>query len=179
MKNPLRLAAPVAILGLAAAFVRAADTPMEAVAVVHPTAGQQATGTVHFSQTGKTVTVTGTVTGLTPSTQHGFHVHQYGDCSAPDASSAGDHFSPTPEPHAAPTAEKRHAGDLGNIASDANGTATINVRVEGVTLAGENGFIGRGLIVHANPDDLTTQPSGNAGPRVACGAIGVAKPAAH
>ena len=106
---------------------------------------------------------------------HGFHVHEFGDCSSPDAMSTGGHFNPTGMPHAAPTAGKRHVGDLGNIEANADGVATLDIIDPAMTFAGPTSIIGRGLIVHAKADDLKSQPAGAAGDRVACGVIGVAK----
>src|SRR5262245_38676912 len=149
----------------------------DAIAVVAPTQGSQASGTVRFHSQGGGVHVTGELSGLTPSAKHGFHVHEFGDCSAPDGASAGGHFAPEAHPHGAPDPATHHAGDLGNVEADANGKAKVDVTVPGLALAsGDRAIIGRALIVHAQPDDLTTQPTGNAGGRVGCGVIGVAKP---
>ncbi len=143
-----------------------------ATAVLAPTKGNQVSGTVNFSQRGDMVLVEAKVTGLKPNASHGFHIHEKGDCSAPDASSAGGHFNPTGMPHGAPTADKHHGGDLGNLKADANGFAQLSIQVSGVSLGADaNSIIGRAVIVHANPDDLKSQPAGNAGPRVACGLI--------
>ncbi len=184
-----------AYLSLAAAFVLAsaalagaADAPpptpsphgaavTDAIAVVAPTQGQKVAGTVRFHHQGDAVHVTGELTGLAPSTKHGFHVHEFGDCSAADGTSAGGHFAPEGHPHGAPDPAQHHAGDLGNVESDASGNAKVDVTVPGLTIAtGDRAIVGRGLIVHGQADDLTSQPSGNAGPRVGCGVIGVAKP---
>jgi Cu-Zn family superoxide dismutase len=143
-----------------------------ATAVLAPTKGNQVTGTVHFKQRGDSVLVNVKVTGLKPNGTHGFHVHEKGDCSAADASSAGAHFNPGNMPHGGLSSEKRHAGDLGNLQADANGYAEASVEVSGITLGADaNSIIGRAVIVHASPDDLATQPAGNAGARVACGLI--------
>jgi Cu-Zn family superoxide dismutase len=121
---------------------------------------------------GEGVHFTGTVTGLPPG-QHGFHIHETGDCSAPDASSAGGHFNPTGAPHGAPSAAEHHAGDLGNIEANAEGQAEVNIHANGVSLeeAAPNSIKGKAVIVHAAADDLQTQPTGNAGARLACGVI--------
>jgi superoxide dismutase, Cu-Zn family len=177
----------IAGLTLAAvAAAGAADAPppspvgaavTDAVAVVAPTQGQAVRGTVRFHRQGDGVRVTGELTGLTPNAKHGFHVHEFGDCSAPDGASAGGHFAPEGHPHGAPDPAQHHAGDLGNVEADAAGRATVDVTVPGLTLAtGDRALVGRTLIVHAQPDDLTTQPTGNSGARVGCGVIGVAKP---
>jgi Cu-Zn family superoxide dismutase len=123
-----------------------------------------------LSTTEKGVHFGGTVAGLTPG-KHGFHVHEYGDCSAPDGSSAGGHFDPGRTTHGAPDAAERHAGDLGNIEADAGGIATVNIQAEGITLGvGDRSVLGKAIVVHADPDDFS-QPTGNAGARLACGII--------
>ena len=146
----------------------------QAVAVLHPTKGNNAEGVITVTKEGDKIRVKGEVRGLSPG-KHGFHVHEFGDCSSPDASSAGGHFNPTGMPHAAPDAPKRHVGDLGNIEASADGVATIDVLDELLSFDGNTSIIGRGLIVHAKADDLKSQPAGEAGPRVACGVIGVGK----
>lgn len=155
------------------------ETPMGA-AVMYSTSttdgANEVTGYVIFTRTDEGVRVEATITGLELETDHGFHIHQYGDCRAPDASSAGGHYNPTNEEHGAPSDEERHVGDLGNISANAQGTAEVDFVDDVITLSGQNSIIGRGVIVHANEDDLTSQPSGDAGPRVACGVIGIANP---
>ena len=141
-----------------------------AMATIHPTQGNNVRGTVRFVQEGKGVRVIADITGLTPG-EHGFHVHENGDCSAPDASSAGDHFNPTKHPHAGRDAGERHAGDLGNITADAGGRAQLDYLDTKLTLSGEHSIVGRSVVVHAQPDDLKSQPSGNSGARVGCGTI--------
>lgn len=147
----------------------------KAIAVLHPASGSQVMGTVTFTKTDGGVQVVADVTGLPPG-KHGFHIHEFGDCSAPDATSAGGHFNPTNDPHAGHDAAKRHEGDLGNIEADSSGKAHLELTDKMMTMSGDKSIIGRGLIVHEKADDLTTQPTGNAGGRVACGVIGVAKP---
>ena len=115
------------------------------------------------------------LTGLTPG-KHGFHIHEFGDCSSPDGKAAGGHFNPGKSPHAGHDATPRHVGDLGNIEADSSGKAHLELTDKMMTMSGENSIIGRGLIVHEKADDLKTQPTGDAGGRVACGVIGVAKP---
>lgn len=172
----------LAAFGLAVAADAPPPSPVgagvtDAIAVVGPTQGQKVTGTVRFHREGDAVHVTGELSGLTPSVKHGFHVHEFGDCSAPDGTSAGGHFAPEAHPHGAPDPATHHAGDLGNVEADASGNAKIDVTVKGLTLdSGERALVGRAVIVHAQPDDLTTQPTGNAGARVGCGVVGVAKP---
>ncbi len=151
------------------------STPVHAIAVLHPTVGSAVAGTVRFEAAPSGgVTVTVGLTGLSAG-KHGFHVHEFGDCSAADATSAGGHFNPTGHPHAGPTDAVRHAGDLGNVEAAADGAASLSWTDPHMSLTGPHGVIGHAVIVHANPDDLQTQPTGNAGGRVACGVIGIAK----
>jgi len=142
-----------------------------ATATLGSTSGSGVTGTVSFTEQGEGVHVFAMVSGLTPG-PHGFHIHENGDCSAPDGSSAGGHFNPTGMPHGAPDAEQHHVGDMGNIVADEAGNANYESILPGLTLGeGPNSIVGRGVIVHADADDMTTQPTGNAGARLACGVI--------
>jgi Cu-Zn family superoxide dismutase len=166
---------------LLAGSIALAQTPAaksassKGIAVLHPTAGNKVSGTVTFTPVADGVQVHAEITGLTPG-KHGFHVHEFGDCSAADASSAGGHFNPTHEPHAGPDAAQRHVGDMGNIEADASGRASLNYVDHHMSLSNDQtSVIGRAVIVHAKPDDLKSQPSGDAGARVACGVIGWAK----
>ena len=145
----------------------------DAVAMLSPTAGHSTTGTVIFIRTGQGVRVIAELAGLSPG-PHGFHVHTFGDCRAPDASSAGGHFNPGKTVHGAPDGETRHAGDLGNIVADESGAAKMDLVIRGLDLDGENTVIGRSVVVHAGADDLKTQPAGRSGARLACGVIGIA-----
>jgi Cu-Zn family superoxide dismutase len=145
-----------------------------AIAVLQSTKGSEVKGTVRFTKTGEGIKVEGEVTGLTPG-KHGFHVHQFGDTTAPDGTSAGGHFNPTGEPHGAPDQEKRHAGDFGNIEANESGTAKISFVDKQISFDGPTSILGRGLVVHAKADDLKSQPTGDAGDRVAVAVIGVAK----
>lgn len=127
-------------------------------------------GTVQFIPETGGMRVLAHIMNLSPG-EHGFHVHEHGDLSAPDLSSAGGHYNPTDEPHAAPHSARRHVGDLGNITASANGIATVDRLDSRIKLEGPHSIIGRAVIVHAKPDDFTSQPSGNAGDRVAGGII--------
>jgi len=189
MNTPNRrhlLLVPALAIGAVAVALAAEPQPSatgaavsDAIAVIAPTQGQKVSGTVRFHREGDAVHVTGELSGLTPSGKHGFHVHEFGDCSAPDGASAGGHFAPEAHPHGAPDPATHHAGDLGNIEADASGNAKVDVTVKGLGLdSGERAIVGRALIVHGGADDLTSQPAGNSGPRVGCGVIGVAKPGA-
>lgn len=148
--------------------------PKQAVCVLTPTKGSHVSGTVMFTQQGDAVQVTGEITGLAPG-KHGFHVHEYGDLSSATGAAAGGHFNPEKEKHGGPHAAMRHVGDLGNIVADSSGKVTLNITDSQIQLRGKHSIIGRGLIVHAKADDLKSQPSGDAGGRVAQGVIGVAK----
>ena len=154
-----------------------------AVAAPEPTATAQATlasasgskvsGDLQFSAGPGGVAVTGRVTGLPASTLHGFHVHEYGDCSKPDARSAGEHFNPARVDHGGPSSATRHLGDIPNIEADASGTAAVSATISGATLrdGGPNDLVGKAVIVHSKRDDYTTQPSGDSGARIACGVV--------
>lgn len=145
-----------------------------AVAVIHPTEGNSIEGTVTFTKADDGVRVQANISGLGDQTLHGFHIHQYGDCRASDGTSAGGHFDPEDMPHGAPTDAERHIGDLGNLPSNEDGDAEIDFVDPMLELSGSNSIIGRGVIVHAGEDDLVSQPTGDAGPRLGCGVIGVA-----
>ncbi len=146
----------------------------KAVAVIHPTEGNKVNGLVTFTLEGDSIKVVADIDGLAPG-KHGFHIHEYGDCSASDGTSAGGHFNPTNKPHGAPTDTSRHVGDLGNIEANKDGKAHYEWTDHLISFKGPNSIIGRGIIIHAGEDDLKTQPTGNAGARVACGVIGIAK----
>ena len=147
----------------------------KAVAVLNPTQNNKVTGTVTFTKTETGVKVVADIKGLTPG-NHGFHIHQFGDCSAPNADSAGGHYNPAGKMHGGPENPERHAGDLGNLMADSSGRAYLERTDTTISLSGPNSVIGRGVIVHEASDDMTTQPTGNAGGRVACGLIGIVSP---
>lgn len=142
-----------------------------ASAVVTPISGSTATGTVHFQELNDgSVDVTADLTKVPPGV-HGFHVHDKGDCSD-NGNAAGGHFNPMNMPHAAPDAQSHHAGDFGNVTADANGEVHTKFNTTSLTVhQGMNSVVGHAVILHANADDLTTQPSGNAGPRIGCGVV--------
>ena len=147
----------------------------DAVAVLMPTKGNAVDGIVRFAKVEKGLRIMARLNGLTPGL-HGFHIHEFGDCRDADAASAGAHFNPDQAPHAGPHDAVRHLGDLGNVEADAAGRATFDMVVSKLTLDGPQGIIGRSVVVHADPDNLTSQPSGGAGARQACGVIGWAEP---
>ena len=147
------------------------DKEATATAVLEPRSGSDVRGTVTFTQAGDVVRVSGVVTGHTKGPK-GFHIHEKGDCSSADGMSAGGHFNPHKMKHGGPYEPVRHAGDLGNLNIGADGTAKFNFVVGDLSVSTRaDGIIGRAVIVHAAPDDLKTDPTGNAGGRVACGVI--------
>ncbi len=143
-----------------------------AEAEILPTEGHTTGGLIKITRTDEGVSIQGTVTGLEPG-EHGFHIHEHGDCSAPDATSAGGHFEPGNDPHGAPDdpPEQHHHGDFGNITAGESGEAQVNLTDPELRMSGPDSIIGKAFIVHADPDDLVSQPSGNAGARVGCGVI--------
>ena len=150
--------------------VRAEGAIVAAVAELQAKSQSSVRGTVRFVRDTDGVRVMADITGLTPG-EHGFHVHEVGDCSAPDATSAGDHFNPTQQPHAGRDAERRHVGDLGNLEAGADGRARLNYVDRKISLDGPHSIVGRSVVVHAGRDDGSTQPSGGSGDRIACGEI--------
>ena len=160
-------------------IIRAADMGADvkdAVAVIRGTQGNdKVKGTVRFTDTGgQGVKVVAHVEGLTPNQEHGFHVHEFGDASAPDGASAGGHFNPDKHQHGKPGDANAHPGDMGNLKADAQGTAHLELTLPATSITGKNAILGRGVIVHAKPDDFS-QPTGNAGGRIGIGVIGVAQ----
>lgn len=147
----------------------------EAVAQLHSTDGNEILGTVTFLQTEEGVTVTANINGLETG-KHGFHIHQYGDCTAEDQTSAGGHYNPYNTEHGAPTDTERHMGDMGNLPINEEGYGNLTYTDNVIELNGPNSIIGRAVIIHGGTDDFTSQPSGAAGPRLACGVIGIANP---
>jgi Cu-Zn family superoxide dismutase len=153
-----------------------ANATTNAICVLSATEGNTVTGWVKFTKQPDGVLIEAEVKGLTPGAKHGFHVHELGDISAKDGTATGGHYNPGGHDHAAPDADMRHVGDLGNIEANAEGVGTYSRLDKMVRLNGpKNNIIGRGIIVHAGTDDLSTQPTGNAGARIAQGVIGVAK----
>jgi Cu-Zn family superoxide dismutase len=163
----------------AAPATTAAPLPAEpppaaaATAQLAPTQGNTANGTLTLTADGETVRVTGTLQGLQPNGEFGFHIHEKGDCSAPDASSAGGHFNPTNAQHGDPQSAAHHGGDMLNAKSDAQGAAQVDVVASGVSLTtGQpNDVHGKAIVLHQKRDDYKTQPSGDSGARIACGVI--------
>jgi Cu-Zn family superoxide dismutase len=154
---------------LSFASCRSAQPGPMAMAMLHPTSGSSAVGMVHFQQNADgSVEVKVDMTGVPPG-EHGFHIHDKGDCGD-NGNAAGGHFNPTSMIHGAPDAVSHHAGDFGNVSADASGAVHATFTTHSITVApGTNSVIGHAVILHANRDDLTTQPTGNAGARIACG----------
>jgi len=151
----------------------------QAIVVLHPTEGNNTSGIVTFTQYDCGVLIEANVTGL-PQGQvelfnnHGFHIHTFGNCSTADSAAAGGHYDPTNQPHGCPNNPHRHVGDMGNLVSDEFGNANYSAFNELISLNGPNSVIGRSVIVHRDRDNCVTQPTGDSGPRVACGVIGIA-----
>jgi Cu-Zn family superoxide dismutase len=171
------LLAPTLVLTAKSTRQNEPNTPTvtRAVGVIHPIGKSKVHGVIVFTQTGKTVSVTGNVSGLTPG-KHGFHVHEFGDCTDTEKGmSAGSHFDPgMKHKHGGPKARNRHTGDLGNITADDDGNAKVKIKDTVIKLNGMHSVIGRSIIVHAKEDDLKDIAS--AGPRIGCGVIGIAAP---
>jgi Cu-Zn family superoxide dismutase len=147
---------------------------LSAVCILYPTEGSETSGIVKFNQTLEGIKIVADVNGLTPG-KHGFHIHEFGDCSRLDGKSAGGHFNPDDKKHGAPDGSERHIGDLGNLVAGEDGKAHYEWIDSHISFTGSNSILGRAIIVHAGEDDLTSQPTGNAGARLACGVIGLAK----
>ncbi len=144
---------------------------MQAMATLQPREGSTAGGTVTFTAIPGGVTIHAEVHGATPG-KHGLHLHENGDCSAPDFSSAGGHFNPTGAPHGGPNAPEHHAGDLGNITVGEDGTGTLDLTSHMLTVKeGPASVLGKAVVLHAGEDDLASQPSGSSGERIACGVV--------
>ena len=174
MKTASAIALTALLFGCSNVSVPFVTTATEPTATVQlePRSGSNVSGTVTFTEGGDKVRLKGEITGHSPGVR-GWHIHEKGDCSDPKAMSAGEHFNPSGHRHGAPTDAQRHAGDLGNLVFDTQGRAEINVAVAGISTSSgrRDNIIGRALIIHTDRDDLKTDPTGNAGGRVACGVI--------
>ncbi|HEY3076066.1 MAG TPA: superoxide dismutase family protein [Burkholderiales bacterium] len=161
-----------AAAALLAACQTTPDEPLRATAALQPTKGSKAFGEATFEQAGDKVRVIVFAQGLKPGQEHGLHIHEAGDCSSGDGMSAKGHFNPHGKPHGDPKSAERHAGDLPALKAGKDGRAKLDATMDVLTLRpGAGSIIGRGLIIHADPDDYKTQPTGNAGARIACGVI--------
>ncbi|MGH8028749.1 MAG: superoxide dismutase family protein [Arenimonas sp.] len=170
---PAAQAAPSA--AMAPASVEAPPVPIAAIAIARITGADDnpAQGELTFTAVEGGAHVTGTLAGLAPDSEHGFHVHETGDCSAPAGGSAGKHYNPATQPHGGPEAAARHAGDMPNLRADASGNATVDFHLTGVGVGSrdEHDLVGKAVIVHEKSDDYSTQPSGASGTPIACGII--------
>ena len=165
-------AAAAVVVVLIAASETTTAQGLRATAKLEPTTGNKTFGEATFEQMGDKVRVIVNVQGLNPGQQHGMHIHEVGDCSSGDGMSTKGHFNPFNQPHAHHGTPQRHAGDLPPLHAGPDGRARIEVELDIITVTpGPGSVIGRGLIVHADPDDFKTQPTGNAGARIACGVI--------
>jgi Cu-Zn family superoxide dismutase len=168
---PARRMPALLLLGLTGCATLGGSAPTADVALVARSGGAVA-GALVLSESQGGVRLRGEVRGLKPGAEHGFHIHDKGDCSAPDATSAGGHFNPGGTAHGRHGAGVHHAGDLPSLVADAGGVAKIDAVIKGITLAaGPTSVVGRSLIVHRDPDDFVTQPTGNSGPRIGCGVV--------
>jgi superoxide dismutase, Cu-Zn family len=169
MKLVLAASAATLLLG---ACQTAPTEPARATAQLTPTKGNKTFGEATFEEVGGKVRAIIYVQGLKPGQDHGLHIHEAGDCSAPDAMSAKGHFNPHNKPHASPTSAERHAGDLPSIRGGKDGRGKVDVEVDQITVGpGPASIVGRAVVVHADPDDYKSQPAGNSGARIACGVI--------
>ena len=141
-----------------------------AVATLTPSATSSVSGIVTFSGGSTSVDVHVIATGLQPGSIHAFHVHENGTCASADFMTAGGHFNPTHKPHG-PQDKPHHAGDMPSLLADPSGKIDTSFTLQGVTLGGTDGFVGRAVILHATADDYDAQPAGNSGARIACGVI--------
>lgn len=184
MKNQftILLAGVLSISFGPAAFHAAAQTksqtppavkePVKAVAVLRSTKGNDVRGRIMLTEDDGSVRITGRIRGLTPG-KHGFHIHEFGDVRAADGTSAGGHYSPHGNKHGGPQDKEHHAGDLGNIVANEDGVAVVDKTSADFKL---HFVVGRAIVVHGGADDFESQPSGDAGARVAVGVIGIANP---
>lgn len=166
-----RIICLASVTGLLAACASMESTGPKAEATLEARSGSTVSGTVRFQAVGEKLRIEARIGGLTPG-EHGFHIHEAGDCSAPDASSAKGHFNPAARAHGHHGGTERHAGDMPNLVADSRGDATVSGEVSMLSLGSDaNSIIGRSVVIHADPDDYKSQPAGNSGKRVACGTI--------
>jgi superoxide dismutase, Cu-Zn family len=160
-----------AAAGTVAAAPTAAPAPVTVTVVtatLESRSSSNVTGNARITPGGSGVIVMVDISGATPG-DHGVHIHDKGDCSAPDATSAGPHFNPkAAEHHGGLSTPVRHGGDLGNMQVDSNGKGLLVVQVSDLTM---DQVVGRSILVHAGKDDLQSDPAGNSGARVACGTL--------
>ena len=168
--SPRLLGAAALALGLAGCATPRPDA--SAVASLQPTRGSTVSGSLQFIQRGDKVFVSGEVRGLKPGAEHGFHVHEKGDCSSADGMGTGGHYNPAGVGHGRHGHGRHHVGDLPALVADAQGVAKVDFESTSISLLGnDHNIVGKGLIVHRDADDYNAQPAGNAGPRMACAVI--------
>lgn len=166
MKRPLLVAGSVLAVTLLAGCASQMSAP-SARATLAARSGSTVAGDVMFAERQGVIRVEARVAGLSPG-EHGFHIHEIGDCSAPDASSAKGHYNPAGKSHGHHDSDNRHGGDLPNLTANAQGEAHFVADLKGLTLSE---ISGRSVVIHADPDDYKSQPAGNSGKRIACGVI--------
>lgn len=171
----LALAVPMLLLSAKAEEQAGRGGAKKAVAVIHGFGDHPVKGVIHFMATDDGVEIIGEISGLKPG-KHGFHIHEFGDCSSADPKCHGGHFNPDKKKHGGPSDVERHVGDLGNITANGRGVAEIRMTDRQIALSGPHSIIGRAVILHAGVDDLKTDPAGNAGDRIAGGVVGIANP---
>ena len=168
----MRLTIAAGVLFLLTGCATAPVEPLRATAQLQPTKGSKTFGEATFEQVNGKVRAVIYVQGLKPGQEHGLHIHEVGDCSSGDGMSTKGHFNPHGKPHARHDSAERHAGDLPSLKAGKDGRAKVDARLDVITVGpGPASVVGRGVIVHADPDDFKTQPTGNAGARIACGVI--------
>lgn len=148
----------------------------QAIATIGPASESSVTGTAVFTQDGDQVTLTIEIQNASPGI-HAVHIHENGDCSSPDGKSAGGHWNPTGVAHGKWGEGEFHLGDIGNITVGEDGTGSIELTTDlwEIGTGSDVDVVGRGIVVHAGADDFTSQPSGDAGARIGCGAIALAE----
>lgn len=169
-EHSLMLALSTALLGACSNPPPRPPEDRTASATLEARSGSAVVGVVNFQTRGSRLYIDARVSGL-PQGAHGFHIHETGDCRSFDASSAGGHFNPSGRPHGHPERGEHHAGDLPNLVADRSGYANYAGELEQLSLDGPASIIGRAVVIHADPDDYTSQPAGNSGKRIACGVI--------
>ena len=172
VRVPCTILGVTGLLFLAPLAVRGADTPAQAKATIEAKSGSTVAGTATFTELANGGVKVVVHLEQAPPGTHGFHIHEKGDCSAPDAMSAGAHFNPASNPHAGPLDKARHNGDLGNIEIGQEGKGQLEIVDDLVTVKpGPTSVVGKSIIFHEQIDDLKTQPAGNSGARLGCGVI--------
>lgn len=184
MSQSFRILLPMALLALAAcssdggnkqlSVAGVSSYPASAVVKLEAKSGSQVAGELHVLSEGAGIRLRGQVSGLTANGVHAFHIHEKGDCSAADGTSAGGHFNPTAQPHGRSARGAHHLGDQDNLRANAKGVAAVDALFPGVSLGdgAVSDALGKAVIIHAGEDDYHSQPTGNAGGRIACGVIG-------